>query len=80
MTFFQLGHTRSLHALAVHLGERRQTLKNWSSKFHWRERINAFHSSRLEAQAHAEAEASRLQAADWSRRALPLRLAQRRPQ
>lgn len=68
LAFFQLGHGRSLQAVADHLGEKHDTVKAWSSKYHWSERIQSFHSGLLQQQAEAEAAARRQQAADWSRR------------
>ncbi len=69
IAFFGLGQSRSLPALAKNLGEKLGTLKKWSTKFHWNDRIQAFHSGRLQQQLQAEEAARRQQAADWRRRA-----------
>ena len=66
--FFQLGHSRSLAAVAEQLGEKHDTVKFWSSKYRWSERINAFNSGVLQQQAEMETAARCRQAADWSRR------------
>jgi hypothetical protein len=42
MTYFQLGHARSLAAVADKLGESPGTVKNWSSKHGWAERLQAY--------------------------------------
>lgn len=68
ITYFQLGQNRSLQAVADKLGEQLPTVKNWSSKYDWSERINHFNSGLLEQQAHAEAETARKAAADWAKR------------
>jgi hypothetical protein len=66
--FFGLGQARSLQALAEQLGEKPDTLKNWSSRFGWRERIQSFNSGLLQQQAEAEAASRAQQTADWARR------------
>ena len=68
ITFFQLGHARSLQAVADKLGESLGTVKNWSSKFDWSGRIQAFNSGLLQQQAQAQAALQRQQAADWAAR------------
>lgn len=68
MAYFRFGHGRSLQAVAEHLGENHGTVKNWSSRFRWVERINAYNSGLLERELQAEAEARRKEAADWARR------------
>ncbi|MCX6913472.1 MAG: hypothetical protein NT167_10565 [Verrucomicrobia bacterium] len=68
ITWFQLGHSRSLEAVAEQLGEKHDTVKFWSSKYRWSERINAFNSGLLQQQAEMETAARCRQAADWSRR------------
>jgi uncharacterized protein YjcR len=68
MAFFQLGHSRSLPALAEKLGESLGTVKNWSSKFDWSARLQAFNSSLLQTQARDQAVLQIAQAADWNRR------------
>jgi hypothetical protein len=73
MAFFQLGHTRSLQAVADHLAEKLKTVQAWSTKFHWKDRLNAYNSGLLESQAQAQAEARRQEAADWTRRSSAFR-------
>ncbi len=68
MLFFQLGHGRSLPAVADQLGENPATVKNWSSRYHWADRILTFSSGLLQQHAEAEAAWRRQQAADWARR------------
>jgi hypothetical protein len=67
--FFQLGHSRSLQAVADRLGEKPDTVKSWSSKYRWSERIHDFNSGLLRQQADAHVAACRHQAAEWERRA-----------
>jgi hypothetical protein len=66
--FFALGHARSLSAVAEQLGEKPDTVKRWSSKYHWSDRIQSFNSGLLQQQAAAEAATCRKTAADWTRR------------
>jgi hypothetical protein len=73
MTFFQLGHARSLPAVAEKLGEGIDTIRKWSSKFDWSDRIQSFNAGILQKQAEAEAVALREQAAEWSARMNELR-------
>jgi len=61
LAFFELGHSRSLSALADKLGEGLGTVKNWSSRYDWSARLQAFNSGLLQTRA-------RDQAADWNRR------------
>ena len=68
MAFFHLGHTRSLPAVAVRLGEGLPTVKNWSSKFDWGERLQAFNAGLLRSSARDQAERQRRHAADWDQR------------
>ena len=68
ITWFQLGHSRCLAAVAEQLGEKHDTVKFWSSKYRWSDRINAFNSGVLQQQAEFEAAARCRQSADWSRR------------
>src|SRR5690349_10736277 len=51
MTFFQLGHARSLGAVADRLGEALPNVKRWSSKYGWSERLLTFNSGVLQQQA-----------------------------
>jgi hypothetical protein len=68
LAFFQLGHARSLQGVADQLGENPATIKNWSSKFRWSDRIHAFNSGLLQQQAEAQAALHRQHSADWARR------------
>ena len=68
MAYFQLGCARSLPAVAGHLGEKPDTIKSWSSKYHWADRIQSYNSGLLEQQVQAETAVRRQQAAEWSRR------------
>ena len=73
MTYFQLGRGRSSVAVADKLGETHGTVRNWSSKFRWAERIHAYQAGLLQAQARQHAAGQLQQAADWNRRLLDLR-------
>jgi hypothetical protein len=68
LAFFQLGHGRSLATVAEALGENPATVKNWSSKYHWSDRVNAFQSGLLQAQVQARIALQHQSAADWARR------------
>ena len=63
-TFFQLGHTRSLQAVIDKLGEIPATVKKWSSKYNWTERIQSFHAGLLQQQTQIELAARQKEAAD----------------
>lgn len=68
LTYFHLGHGRSLQGVADRLDEVLPTVKKWSSKYRWRERINDFNSGLLGSSAAAEAARQRRLAADWADR------------
>jgi hypothetical protein len=68
MAFFNLGHGRSLQRAAEQLGENPATVKNWSSKYGWSDRIQSYNAGLLQQQAEAEMAACREEAADWARR------------
>src|SRR5215471_1249065 len=68
MAFFQLGHARSHQAVAETLGESLGTVRNWSSRFNWAERLQDYNSGLLEQQAHLQAENELHHVADWNRR------------
>jgi len=68
LAFFQLGHARSLPAVAAGLGEKLNTVRRWSSRYRWSARLHAFQSGLLRRHAAAEAESCRKLAADWARR------------
>jgi hypothetical protein len=64
IAFFQLGSARTLPMLAEKLGESLGTIKNWSSRYDWSDRIQSFNSGFLQQQVDAQ----RQQAADWAKR------------
>lgn len=68
LTWFQLGHSRSLAAVAEKLGESPGTVKNWSSKHDWAERLQKYQADLLQEQARHHTALHLRQAADWSRR------------
>ncbi len=68
ITFFQLGHTRSLPAVTDKLDESIDAIKRWSSKFNWNDRIHAFNAGILQQQAAAEAAAQQEEAAERAAR------------
>ncbi len=68
VAFFDLGQTRSLPAVAEKVGEGLATVKNWSSKYSWSERIQNFNAGVLQLQADGIAEVRRKQAVDWAQR------------
>jgi hypothetical protein len=71
--FFELGHSRSLPAVADLLGENHDTVRRWSSKFRWSARIHSANSNLLQQHANAQAAAHAEQTADWARRAAEYR-------
>jgi hypothetical protein len=68
MAFFELSHSRSLQAVADKLGQDFGTVRNWSSRFNWSDRIQTFNSGLLQQQANAQADTHARQAADWAAR------------
>ena len=66
--YLQLGPARSLQALADKLGESPGTVRNWSSKYDWANRVHAYHSGILQEQTRLETARHLQQHADWSRR------------
>ena len=68
MAFFNLGHNRSLPAVADQLNEKLDSIRKWSSRFRWFHRIQTFNSGLLQQQAEAEAALRAESAADWARR------------
>jgi hypothetical protein len=68
LAYFQLGQARSLSAVAEALGENPATVKNWSSKYRWSDRLSAWQSGLLQAQLDATTALARQHAADWDRR------------
>jgi hypothetical protein len=73
MTWFKLGHARSLAAVADKLGESPGTVKNWSSKHGWAERLQTYQAGLLQEQARHHTAFHLQQAADWNRRLVDLR-------
>lgn len=67
--FFELGHARSLPAVADQLHESLSTVKKWSGRYQWFKRIADFEAGLLQQQAEARLADSREHAADWIRRA-----------
>lgn len=67
-TYFQLGHARSLQSVADKLGENLGTVKNWSAKYDWSDRLQAYHAGILQEHAQDQALLHRQQLADWNRR------------
>ncbi len=68
LAYFQLGQTRSLSAVADALGETPGTVRNWSSKFRWPQRLHDFYSGLAQTHAQTEAALQAQDAAHWSRR------------
>ena len=64
LAYYQLGQTRSLAAVAEALGENPDTLKVWSSRHRWRERIGALQAGLLANHVASEQQLN----ADWTRR------------
>jgi len=64
VAYYQLGQTRSLAAVAEALGENPDTLKVWSSRHRWRERIGELQTGLLANHLAAEQQLS----TDWTRR------------
>jgi hypothetical protein len=73
LTFFQLGHGRCLQTVAAKLDESLDTIKRWSSKFDWSNRIQTFNTGLLRQQTQATYDAQLQHAADWTRRLHHLR-------
>ena len=68
MAFFNLGHSRSLQTVAGQLDEKLDTVKKWSSRFRWSDRIQSFNSGLLQQQAEAQVALCAQETADWARR------------
>jgi len=68
ITYFQLGLARSLQAVADSLDIPLPTLKRWSSRFNWAQRIQSFNSGLLNHEARAQADHHRLNHAAWAAR------------
>ncbi len=68
MTYFRLGHERSHQAVADKLDESLNTIKRWSSKFDWTQRVQNFNAGLLDQQARDLAAAHRRHTVDWADR------------
>jgi hypothetical protein len=68
MAFFNLGHARSLQAVADRLAEGLPTVKNWSCKYAWAERLQSFNAGLLRSSARDQAALQSRLAADWADR------------
>src|SRR6478672_7726471 len=68
MVFFDLGRGRTLQAVAAKCGASIDTIKKWSSKFHWKDRVQSFNTGIFQQQAAIEAEVQRKRFAEWSAR------------
>jgi hypothetical protein len=66
--YFALGHARSLPDVADQLGEHLTTVKTWSARFRWSERIASFNAGLLRQAADAQLARHREHADDWARR------------
>jgi len=73
MTYFTLGRSRTLQAVADNLGEHPSTVKNWSARHHWVERIQNHQSAVLQKTAEDQATSERQHAAAWTKRLNALR-------
>ena len=68
LTYFHLGHARALQTVADQLDEGLPTVKKWSSRFRWAERVNRFHAGLLQSSAAGAVDGQRRLAADWADR------------
>jgi len=68
MAYFNLGHGRSLQAVADRLAEGLPTVKNWSCKYAWAERLQSFNAGLLRSSARDQAALQGRLAADWADR------------
>ena len=73
VTFFQIGPSRALQSVADRLGCPLQTVKNWSSRFDWGQRILDFESGLLNQQAKDRAQIQRESDQQWAARLDDLR-------
>jgi hypothetical protein len=69
LAYHQLGQDRSLAAVSRAIGEPAGTIRNWSCRFRWTDRIRACQNGQLAMQIENE----RREAADWARRATEFR-------
>jgi len=68
MAFFNLGRGRSLKAVAERLTEGLPTVKNWSCKFAWAERLQTFNAGLLRSSVREQAELQSRRDAEWADR------------
>jgi len=73
MAFYNLGRSRSHKAVADRLAEGLPTIKNWSCKFAWAERILTFNTGLLRSSAREQAAIQSKHVAEWSDRLHQLR-------
>ncbi len=68
LVYFQMSRGRSLQGLADKIGEGLPTIKNWSSKYSWTERLDAFQSGLARQEVEQQTVAHRKNAAQWADR------------
>ncbi len=73
MAYFGLGHARSLQAVCDQLEEGLSTVKIWSARHRWQQRIQTCNSGLLEQHARSQAALEKKRAADWAERLGALR-------
>jgi len=73
MAFFNLGHGRSHKAVAERLTERLPTVKHWSSKYAWADRIRSFNSGLLRSSAREQVAIQSKINSEWADRIQCLR-------
>ena len=66
--YFAFGSGHTLAAVADQLGEPINTVKGWSSRFRWSDRISDFHAGLLRQQVEAQLAVHREHAEEWARR------------
>lgn len=66
--YLEAGPDRSIRKLGRKLGKNRTTLGNWSSKWHWAERVKAWEADEAERIRQAEIARSNADAAIWAER------------
>ena len=71
--YFDLGHGRTLQAVAEALGENSDTVRRWSSRHKWTHRIQSFQSGLLRQQAETEAALRLRHAENLARRTAEVR-------
>ena len=71
--YFTLSRARPLQAVADQLDEHLSTVKKWSVRHQWSERISAFNAGLLQHQAEVQLDLHHEHAADWARRTIECR-------